>query len=67
MWRHCVWTAPFRFPEREAAAQPNPGRTETIHRLNRSEYHNAIRELLDLDIDVTTLLPADDVPRNPTR
>src|SRR5262245_41585578 len=43
------------------AKAPNPGRTETFHRLNRAEYHNAIRDLLDLDIDVTELLPADDV------
>ena len=39
---------------------PNPGRTETFHRLNRAEYHNAIRDLLALDIDVAALLPADD-------
>jgi mono/diheme cytochrome c family protein len=30
------------------------------HRLNRSEYHNAIRDLLGLDVDVSSLLPADD-------
>ena len=47
--------------DREAAARTNPGRTETIHRLNRAEYHNAIRDLLALDIDVATLLPADDM------
>jgi Protein of unknown function (DUF1592)/Protein of unknown function (DUF1588)/Protein of unknown function (DUF1587)/Protein of unknown function (DUF1585)/Protein of unknown function (DUF1595)/Planctomycete cytochrome C len=41
------------------AASPNPGATG-LHRLNRSEYANAIRDLLALDIDVTTLLPADD-------
>ena len=33
----------------------------TIHRLNRLEYANAIRDLLDLEIDVRTLLPADDL------
>jgi mono/diheme cytochrome c family protein len=43
-----------------AARNPNPGRTETLHRLNRTEYHNAIRDLLTLDIDVTEYLPADD-------
>lgn len=43
-----------------AAAHPNPGRTEAIHRLNRTEYQNAIRDLLAIDIDSTTLLPADD-------
>jgi len=42
------------------AASPNPGRTDTFRRLNRTEYQNAIRDLLDLDIDVTSLLPRDD-------
>jgi hypothetical protein len=45
--------------DREAAAHPNPGRG-TLHRLNRSEYANAIRDLLALDIDATSLLPPDD-------
>ena len=40
---------------------PNPGRTEPFHRLNRAEYRNAVRDLLDLDLDVASLLPADDV------
>ena len=43
-----------------AAASPNPGRTEPFHRLNRSEYRNAIRDLLHLDVDVAELLPADE-------
>jgi len=43
-----------------AVAHPNPGRTEAVHRLNRTEYQNAIRDLLALDIDATALLPADD-------
>ena len=43
-----------------AAADPNPGRP-TIHRLNRLEYTNAIRDLLDLEIDSQALLPADDL------
>ena len=43
-----------------AAAKPNPGRTETLRRLNRTEYHNAVRDLLDLDIDSNSLLPADE-------
>jgi Protein of unknown function (DUF1592)/Protein of unknown function (DUF1588)/Protein of unknown function (DUF1587)/Protein of unknown function (DUF1585)/Protein of unknown function (DUF1595)/Planctomycete cytochrome C len=42
-----------------AAADPNPG-TLGLHRLNRSEYANAIRDLLALDIDAATLLPSDD-------
>ena len=41
-----------------AAAAPNPGRP-TVHRLNRAEYTNAIRDILDLEIDGATLLPAD--------
>ena len=40
-------------------AHPNPGRGETFHRLNRAEYHGAIRDLLAVDVDVTSLLPAD--------
>jgi mono/diheme cytochrome c family protein len=47
--------------DKNAAARPNPGRTEPFHRLNRAEYRNAIRDLLDLDVDVASLLPADDV------
>jgi hypothetical protein len=43
-----------------AAAKPNPGRTETFHRLNRAEYQNAIRDLLAMDIDASELLPTDD-------
>lgn len=46
--------------DRVAAATPNPGRTETFHRLNRAEYKNAIRDLLALDIEVADFLPADD-------
>jgi mono/diheme cytochrome c family protein len=42
-----------------AAGNPNPGRTP-LHRMNRAEYANAIRDLLELDVDATTLLPADD-------
>jgi hypothetical protein len=43
----------------QAAAHPNPG-APILHRLNRSEYANAIRDLLALDVDVTSLLPPDD-------
>jgi mono/diheme cytochrome c family protein len=46
--------------DRVADAKPNPGRTETFHRLNRAEYQNAIRDLLAIEIDVTSLLPPDD-------
>ena len=46
--------------DRAAAAHPNPGRTDTLRRLNRTEYRNAIRDLLALDVDVASLLPADE-------
>ncbi len=43
-----------------SATNPDPGRP-TIHRLNRLEYANAIRDLLALEVDTDTLLPADDM------
>jgi hypothetical protein len=43
-----------------AVKKPNPGRTETLRRLNRTEYKNAVRDLLALDIDAASLLPADE-------
>jgi mono/diheme cytochrome c family protein len=45
--------------DRAAAAKPNPGRL-AMHRLNRAEYANAIRDLLALDVDSAALLPPDD-------
>lgn len=42
-----------------AAANPDPGQPP-IHRLNRAEYRNAVRDLLALEIDETTLLPPDE-------
>lgn len=48
--------------DKKAAAHPNPG-SIVLHRLNRTEYKNAIRDLLDLEIDVATLLPPDDSAR----
>ena len=44
--------------DRAAAASPDPGRA-VLRRLNRTEYANAIRDLLDLDINVSSLLPVD--------
>ena len=41
------------------AVKPSPGAV-VLHRLNRTEYANVIRDLLDLRLDVTTLLPPDD-------
>jgi mono/diheme cytochrome c family protein len=46
--------------DRAWAAHPNPGRIGAVHRLNRVEYNNAIRDLFALDIDVTTELPGDE-------
>jgi hypothetical protein len=48
--------------DRKAAVHPNPGAV-VLHRLNRTEYANAIRDLLDLQVDVSTLLPPDDSAR----
>jgi mono/diheme cytochrome c family protein len=45
--------------DRAAAADPNPGRSAAFHRLNRTEYRNAVRDVLALDVDVTSWLPAD--------
>ena len=42
-----------------AAQAPNPGRTETFHRLNRREYANAVRDLFALEFDPAALLPQD--------
>jgi hypothetical protein len=46
--------------DRAAIARPNPGRTETFRRLTRIEYQNAVRDILALDVDVSSLLPKDD-------
>ena len=45
--------------DRAAQTHPNPGRP-VIHRLNRTEYTNAVRDLLAVEIDGEALLPADD-------
>ncbi len=45
--------------DRAASAAPNPGRA-TLHRLNRTEYANAVKDLLNLDVDAAQLLPSDD-------
>ena len=46
--------------DRAWMANPNPGRIGAVHRLNRVEYNNAIRDLFALDIDVTSKLPGDE-------
>ena len=48
--------------DRAAAVAVNPGRAP-LHRMNRAEYENAIRDLLALEVDSSTLLPADDSSR----
>src|SRR5438552_4700247 len=45
--------------DRAAEAKPNPG-TTALHRLNRTEYGNAIRDLIGLEIDTSLLFPGDD-------
>src|SRR5262245_10389856 len=45
--------------DRAAMAKPDPGVT-ALHRLNRTEYANAVRDLIAVDVDVATILPADD-------
>ncbi|MBM3778500.1 MAG: DUF1592 domain-containing protein [Acidimicrobiia bacterium] len=62
---HDAYTALTSWLEREldraAAARPNPGRTEALHRLNRAEYQNAVRDLLRLEgMDIALMLPPDD-------
>jgi hypothetical protein len=60
---HATYQELIRFLEgeldRAAAATPNPGRP-VLHRLNRAEYANAIRDVLALDVDAASLLPPDD-------
>ena len=58
--RHAILTWLETSLDAASAAKPNPGRTETLRRLNRTEYQNAIRDLLALDIDAASLLPADE-------
>ncbi len=45
--------------DRAAHLKPNPGRTDTFRRLTRTEYQNAVRDLLDVHVDVSSLLPSD--------
>ncbi len=45
--------------DKAAAANPNMG-SLSLHRLNRTEYANVIRDLLAIDVDVSTMLPSDD-------
>ena len=45
--------------DRAAVARPNPGRPADLHRLNRTEYANAVRDLLGVEIDAASMLPPD--------
>jgi hypothetical protein len=56
---HAIAEALERELDAAADAKPYPGRVP-VHRLNRSEYANAIRDLLGLEIDGRALLPSDD-------
>src|SRR5438876_3845025 len=57
---HAVASALENTIDRAWSANPNPGRINAVHRLNRTEYNNAIRDLFALDIDVKPLLPGDE-------
>ncbi len=46
--------------DRAAAAHPDPGRPADLHRLNRTEYANAVRDLIGVEIDGTAMLPPDE-------
>ncbi len=46
--------------DRAAADRPDPGRTDTFRRLTRTEYQNAIRDLLALELDLSSVLPRDE-------
>ena len=46
--------------DRSAAGQPNPATSPSLHRLNRTEYANAVRDLLGLEIHGAAMLPADE-------
>ena len=45
--------------DRAALARPNPGRPADLHRLNRTEYANAVRDLLGIEVDAPSMLPPD--------
>lgn len=46
--------------DRAALAKVNPGRSATLHRLNRAEYANAVRDLLGIEVDAAAMLPPDE-------
>jgi hypothetical protein len=46
--------------DRASALQVNPGRTANLHRLNRAEYANAVRDLVAIEVDAQAMLPPDE-------
>ena len=46
--------------DRAAAAHVNPGRSASLHRLNRAEYANAVRDLIAVEVDPKQMLPPDE-------
>ena len=46
--------------DRAAAARVNPGRTASLHRLNRAEYANAVRDLVGVEVNPNEMLPPDE-------
>jgi mono/diheme cytochrome c family protein len=46
--------------DRAAATHVNPGRSASLHRLNRTEYSNAVRDLIGVDVDPEVILPPDE-------
>lgn len=46
--------------DRAAEAHPDPGRTDSLRRLTRTEYQNAVRDLLAIEIDASAFLPQDE-------
>ena len=46
--------------DRAAAAHLNPGHSASLHRLNRAEYANAVRDLIAVDVDAQAMLPPDE-------
>src|ERR1051326_7706692 len=45
--------------DKAGSAHPNPGTTVSYHRMNRTQYQNAIRDVLNVNIDATSFLPED--------
>jgi len=46
--------------DKSAAVHVNPGRSAGLHRLNRTEYSNAVRDLIAVDVDAKAILPPDE-------